>query len=187
MKKMLFILVVICFASQVYAQSNEVQVYIVHSDSILNGRIVQNSADSITLQIDRVSFVSFSKSELQGRDLAVSKEIKGLRKRLLKKESNIKSPFADFPGIYQIKHGDKTKGYIRVGLASVSIAGALIATPIWVAANGFSGLTLVLGIFDGVAASVSLYAITTFWSKIDQYKATKKIIKNRYYYTGTNF
>ncbi|MGC3978554.1 MAG: hypothetical protein QM751_10195 [Paludibacteraceae bacterium] len=185
MKKIYSLYILFCILFQVNAQKNQVEVYSVQTDSVLKGTIVYNSPDSITLKTDTSTFISFAKTELQGRDLAVSKEIKDLRKRLLKKNNNIKLPFADFPGTYQIKHGDKIKGYIMVGFACISIAGALVATPIWIAANGLSGLTLFFGIFVGVSTSVSIYAISTFWSKIDQYKATKKIINNRYYYIGT--
>lgn len=188
MKKISLLIILLCGLLQIHAQNNEVEIYIVHSDSILKGTVLSNSSDSIILQTDSVTFVSFSKNDLEGRDLAVSKEIKKLKKRLLRKEQSVTSSFSDnVPGSYQIKHGQKTKGYIMAGLAVVSIAGALVVTPVWVIVSGLKGLILLVGIVDGIVGSIALYGISTIWSKTDQYFTAKKIVNNRYYYTGNKF
>lgn len=189
MKPILFTLFFLCFLFQTQAQvqNNQVEIYIVHNDSILQGTIVSSTTDSITLQLDSVSYISFAKNEMEGKDLAVSQEVKKLRKRLIKETYNVKSPFADFPGSYQIKYSQKTKGYIMAGIATVGIASAVIVTPVWVAVNGLKGLVLLFGTTAGVLGALAIYGTAVFWSKIDQYYTIKKLINNRYYYTGTKY
>lgn len=190
MKRTIFLFFLLSFLIPTIAQNNETEIYVVHSDSIIKGKIVENSVDSIKLMLDSATCVSFAKNELQGRDLPVSKEIKKLKVKLIRNERMKEYSYFKFPGVNSIKHGNKIRGYIIAGLATVSILGILVVTPVFIgiaSAQGLYGLFILLESSAIFGSSGALYGIALMWNNTEIYLARNKRVNNRYYYMGTKF
>lgn len=188
MKKTVFVLFVLCFIFQfqIQAQSNEVEVYIVHSDSILKGAVINSTQDSLTIQMDSATFISFAKTELQGRDLAVSKEIKKFQKKILR--AKLKEDWlTEYPGKYLIKNGQRTKGYIILGLEAISLITVCVAGCglIYSLIRFSTGAVIANSII--LSSSVAVNSGASLWYLHYKYKKEKQKVDNRYYYTGTRY
>jgi hypothetical protein len=187
MKKVLILSLFMSFLFQAKSQNAEVEIYRIKNNSIVKGTVVGNSSDSLRIRVDSLHTLAFAKTELEGREIPVSKEIKKLRRKLLRDE-NI-SHYVQFPGIYQMQHGEKVKGKIMFALASIAIIGAvgsLVIFYVVVAANpGFLGLFIGFNhaafvLFPSLIISES----TRIWSTSNQLHRIKKMVNNRYYYRG---
>ena len=82
MKKVLIISLFLTFLFQVKSQNTEVEIYMVQSNTIVKGTVVASSTDSLSIRVDSLNSLTFAKSELEGRDFPVSKEVKRLRRKL---------------------------------------------------------------------------------------------------------
>ncbi len=98
MRTTMLLFTLLTFFLQVKSQDSEVEIYLMQNNSIVKGKLLESSNDSVRIMVDSVTTLAFAKSELEGKELPVSKEVNKFRKKLMRKES-IKIMNA-FPGIY---------------------------------------------------------------------------------------
>ena len=187
MKKVLIISLFLTFLFQVKSQNTEVEIYMVQSNTIVKGTVVASSTDSLSIRVDSLNSLTFAKSELEGRDFPVSKEVKRLRRKLAISESE-KLPDS-FPGIYQIRKGQILKGGIMFILTSAGIIGVVASGGVFIAGLAsvqglWSLFTLAADSFMIFAPSILFLESGIFWSGIDRLYRIKKMLNNRYYYLG---
>jgi len=187
MKKVLILSLFLALLLQAKSQNTEVEIYRIQNNSIVKGTVVENSSDSLRIRVDSVTTLAFAKSELEGKELPVSKEVKKLRKKLMRDES--KETMRLYPGIYQMRNGEKVKGKIMFALANIAIIGAvgfLVIFYVVVAANpGFLGLFIGFNHASFVLLpSLIISGSSRIWSTSDQLHRIKKMVNNRYYYRG---
>ena len=187
MRTTILLFTFLAFFLQVKSQESEVEIYIMQNNSIVKGKLLQSSNDSVRIMVDSVTTLAFAKSELEGKELPVSKVVTKFRKKLMRKESNKISN--SYPGIYQIRNGETTKGKIMFVITTIGIIGVITSGVVFVTV-----LLSIQGLYGGLVAFVnSMYVlIPSFaflgvgngWSSGDRYKQIEKKVKNRYYYRG---
>ena len=187
MRTTMLLFTFLAFFLQVKSQESEVEIYIMQNNSIVKGKLLQSSDDSVRIMVDSVTTLAFAKSELEGKELAVSKEVTKFRKKLMRKECNKISN--SYPGIYQIRNGETTKGKIMFVITTLGIIGAITSGVVFVTV-----LISIQGLYGGLVAfvksmyvlipSFALLGVGSGWSKGDKYKLIEKKVKNRYYYRG---
>lgn len=186
MKKILILSLFMVFLFHSKAQNSEVEIYLVQSNTILKGVIESNTSDSLHVKVDSLHTLAFAKSELDGMDLPVSKDIKKLCRKLINTESY--RTLKLFPGIYQIRNGEKVKGKFIFALASLGVltfitSGGIIIVGL-VTLKGIELLVVALDAFFVFVPSIALWASARMWNDIDQLRRIKKIVNNRYYFRG---
>lgn len=184
MRTFILLLTVLAFFIQVKSQNEEIEIYLMQNNSIVKGKLLKSSDDSVRIIVDRLNTMAFAKSQLEGKDLPVSKEVKKLRLKLMRNES--KKPMSLFPGIYQIRTGD-TKGKIMFIFSSIGVIGAISSAVVFVVV-----LTTIPGLYGVLvavakslitfAASATFWSVGNIWSLGDISKKIEKKVKNRYYY-----
>lgn len=187
MKKVLLTSLFLTFLFQVKAQNTEIEIYLVQSNTIVKGTVGVSSSDSLNIRVDSLNSLTFAKSELEGHDFPVSKDVKRLRKKLTISESK-KLPNS-FPGIIQIRNGQILKGGIMFILTSAGIIGVVASGSVFVAGLAsvqglWSLFTLAADSFMIFATSVLSFESGVIWSGIDKLYRIKKLVNNRYYYLG---
>jgi len=187
MKKVLIISLFLTFLFQVKSQNTEVEIYIVQSNAIVKGRVVASSSDSLSIMVDSLNSLTFAKSELEGRDFPVSKEVKRLRRKLANSE-NKKLPNS-FPGIFQISKGQILKGGLMFILTSAGIIGVVASGGVFIA--GLASVQGLWSLFTLSADSFMIFAPSVLslesgiiWSGIERLYRIKRMVNNRYYYLG---
>lgn len=188
MNKILILLILNVLLLTVKAQNKEVEIYVVQSNTIVKGIIEANNGDSLYLKADSLHTLAFAKSELEGIDLPVSKEVKKLRRKLISNESY--RTFRLFPGIYQMRNGEKVKGKIIFALASIGVLTFITSGGIFIVGlatlKGIDLLVAALEAFFVFAPAFAFWGTAKTWNDIDQIQHIKKKVYNRYYYTGEN-
>jgi len=184
MKTFILLFTFLAFFIQVKSQDAEIEIYLMQNNTIVKGKLLKSSDDSVRIVVDSLNTMAFAKSELEGKDLPVSKEVKKLRIKLMRKES--KKPMSLFPGIYQIRNGD-TKGKIMFIFSGIGLIGAISSAVVFVVV-----LTTVPGLYGVLvavakslitfAASAVFWSVGNIWSLGDISKKIEKKVKNRYYY-----
>ena len=107
MRITILLFTLLTFFLQVKSQDSETEIYLMQNNSIVKGKLLESSNDSVRIMVDSVTTITFAKSELEGKELPVSKEVNKFRKRLMRNESNeIRN---SYPGIYQIRNGENNK------------------------------------------------------------------------------
>ncbi len=188
MNKTLILLILNVLLLTVKAQNKEVEIYVVQSNTIVKGIIEANNGDSLYLKADSLHTLAFAKSELEGIDLPVSKEVKKLRRKLISNESyrNLRL----FPGIYQMRNGEKVKGKIIFVLASIGVLTFITSGGIFIVGlatlKGIDLLVAALETFFDFVPAAAFWGAAKTWNDIDQIQHIKKKVYNRYYYTGEN-
>ena len=187
MKKILLLITILTSFLQV--KSQEIEIYLMQNNNILHGKLLESSDDSIRIRVDSLNTFAFAKSELEGKDLPVSKRVKKFRKALIRKESQ-KSMHL-FPGIYQIRNEETTKGRIMYVISTLGIVGVISSGIVFVAIiSSIPGLYgLLVAFADSVivlAASTTLWFANKVWTSVDILKTIGKNVNNRYYYQGLN-
>jgi len=187
MRTSLLLFTFLTFFLQVKSQDSEIEIYLMQTNSIVKGKLLESSNDSVRIMVDSVNTFAFAKSELEGKELPVSKEVKKFRIKLIRDES--KKAGNLFPGIYQIRNGEITKGKIMLVLTTLGFVGLVSSGVIFVVV-----LTANPGLFGVLVAFVkAMYVFATSsaflgvgsgWSSGDRYKIIEKKVKNRYYYRG---
>jgi hypothetical protein len=185
MRKLLLLLTFLTFILQVKSQDSEIEIYLMQTNSIVKGKLLECSVDSICIMVDSLTNIAFAKSELEGRELPVSKELSKFRNKLIRKES-IKIGNS-FPGIYQLRNGELTKGKIMLTLSAIGLIGVLTSGVVFVAViNAAPGL---YGVFAALAksgivfvTSMPFVGISSGWSAGDRYKSIERMVNNRYYF-----
>ncbi len=191
MKKILILSIFIAFLFHAKAQNSEVEIYLVQSNTIVKGIIIEaNDSDSLHLQVDSLHTLVFSKTELEGIDFPVSKEVKKLRRKLMSNESY--KTLRLFPGIYQIRNGEKVKGKIIFALASIGVLAFVTSGGIFIVGLAtVKGLELLFGpviyAFFVYASAALFWNSAKMWSDIDNQLRIKKVVNSRYYYRGEVF
>jgi len=175
------------FFLQVKSQDSEVEIYLMQNNLIVKGKLLESSNDSVRIMVDSVTTLAFAKSELEGKELPVSKEVNKFRKKIMRKESNKISN--SFPGIYQIRNGETTKGKIMFVITTIGIIGVISAGVVFVVV-----LSAIPGLYGGLVAfaksifvfatSFAFLGVGSGWSTGDRFKIIEKKAKNRYYYRG---
>jgi hypothetical protein len=191
MKKIIFISFFLALLFQVKSQNTEVEIYMMQSNTIVKGTVEASSSDSLRIRIDSLHTLVFAKTELEGLDLPVSKEVKKFRRRLIRNElRNENYGLFMIPGIYQMHHGEKVSGKIMFALASIGIIGAvatLVVFYVVIAANpGFLGL--IIGLDNALFVlmpSLIISESSRIWSLNNKLHRIKKMVNSRYYYRGT--
>jgi len=186
MKKVLILSLFLALLFQAKSQNTEVEIYRIQNNSIVKGTVVENSSDSLRIRVDSVTTLAFAKSELEGKELPVSKEVKKLRKKLMRDES--KETMRLYPGIYQMRNGEKVKGKIMFVVASIGILGVFVSGGILLVGlstvKGLGALVYIIEAFIGFEASTLFYGIGNMWSLFDHWHTIKKLVESRYYYRG---
>ena len=123
MRTAMLLFTFLTFFLQVKSQDSEVEIYLMQSNSIVKGKLLECSNDSVRIMVDSVTTMAFAKSELEGKELPVSKQVNKFRKKLMRKESSeIRN---SYPGIYQIRNGETTKGKIMFGVTTLGLIGLI--------------------------------------------------------------
>ena len=191
MKKVIIIAFFLALLFQVKSQNTEVEIYMMQSNTIVKGTVEASSSDSLRIRVDSLHTLVFAKTELEGPELPVSKEVKKLRRRLIRKEIKYENSGLMFmiPGIYQMQHGEKVKGKVMLALAGIGILGAVASLVVFyvvIAANpGFLGL--IIGLDNALFVLIPSIIISEFsrmWSVNNQLNRIKKIVNSRYYFRG---
>ncbi len=187
MRTTILLFAFLTFFLQVKSQDSEVEIYLMQNNSIVQGKLLQSSDDSIRIMVDSVTTLAFAKSELEGKELPVSKEVNKFRKKLMRNES--KEIRNSFPGIYQIRNRETTKGKIMVGITSLGLIGLISSGVVFVVI-----LTTIPGLYGTLVAlvkslivfatSTAFLGVSSGWSTGDKFKTIEKKVKNRYYYRG---
>jgi len=167
------------------SQDTNVEIYLMQNNSIVKGKLLEGSNDSVCILVDSVNVMAFAKSELEGKELPVGKEVNKFRKRLMRNES-IKIANS-FPGIYQIRNGEITKGKIMFVITTIGIIGVISSGVVFYsvlsAASGlWGGLDAIVKFMVVFAPSIAFLGVGFGWSSGDMYKDIEKKVKNRYYY-----
>lgn len=187
MKTTMLLFTFLTFFLQVKSQNSDVEIYLMQNNSIVKGKLLQSSNDSVRIMVDSVTTLAFAKSELEGKELPVSKEVNKFRKKLMRNESiEIRN---SFPGIYQIRNGETTKGKIMFGITTLGLIGLISSGVVFVVVlTAIPGLYGVLVAFSKsifvFATSTAFLGVGSGWSTGDRYKSIEKKVKNRYYYRG---
>ena len=187
MKTTMLLFTFLTFFLQVKSQNSDVEIYLMQNNSIVKGKLLQSSNDSVRIMVDSVTTLAFAKSELEGKELPVSKEVNKFRKKLMRNESiEIRN---SFPGIYQIRNGETSKGKIMFGITTLGLIGLISSGVVFVAIlTTVPGLYGVLVAFSNsiiiFATSSGLLGVGSGWSTGDKFKTIEKKVKNRYYYRG---
>ena len=188
MRKVIILSFFLTFLLQVKSQNTEVEIYLVQNNKIVKGTVVASVGDSLRIRVDSLNALTLAKSELEGREFPVSKEVKQLRKKLTISES---SKQASFPGIFQINKGQLLKGGVILILTSAGVIGVIVSGVIFV--NSIAHAQSLWSLFTHVANSVIIFALSnsslgigTMWSGIDRMLSIKKMVYGRYYYVGKN-
>jgi len=137
--------------------------------------------------VDSANILAFAKSELEGKELPVSKEVKKFRFKLMRDES--KKAMNSIPGMYQIRNGEKTKGKIMFVLSTLGLIGLISSGIVFVVVlTANPGLYGVLVAFvksiTVFAVSIAFLGVGSGWLSGDRFKQIEKKVKNRYYYCG---
>jgi len=187
MRTTILLFAFLTFFLQVKSQDSEVEIYLMQNNSIVKGKLLQSSDDSVRIMVDSVTTLAFAKSDLEGKELPVSKEVNKFRKKLMRNES--KEIRNSFPGIYQIRNGETTKGKIMVGITSLGLIGLISSGVVFVVI-----LTTIPGLYGTLVAlvkslivfatSTAFLGVSSGWSTGDKFKTIEKKVKNRYYYRG---
>ncbi len=185
MKKTLLLIGLLTILFQVKSQNTEVEIYDLKSNSIIKGVVVESSTDSLRIKVDSLQTMAFAKSDLEGNELPVSKEIKKFRRKLVRSE--LKTMLRLFPGMYQIRNGEVTKGRLMLIITSLGLVGCLVSVGVF--AVGTATLGSVIDIFVVfnrsaiiLATSIVLHGIGLNWSSIDNFSRVQKKVNSRYYY-----
>lgn len=188
MSKVIILLVLSVQLLTVKAQNKEVEIYKVQSNTIVKGAIEVDSGDSLHVKVDSLRTLAFAKSELEGLDLPVSREVKKIRRKLISNESY--RTLRLFPGIYQIRNGEKVKGKFIFALASIGVLSLITSGGIFIVGlatlKGIDLLVAALEAFFVFATATGFWGVAITWNTIDQIHHIKKKVYNRYYYTGEN-
>ena len=186
MKKVLIISLFLAFLFQANSQNAKVEIYRVQNNTIVKGTIEENSSDSLRIRVDSLHTLSFAKTELEGRELPVSKEVKKLKRKLITNESIIH--YFEFPGIYQIQHDKKLIGKIIIALYGIGIVGILVSGGIYIVGlatlHGLELLGCAIKALFVFMPSAMLGLIGINWSLIDRSLQIQKMVNSRYYYRG---
>jgi len=188
MKKILILALFVAFIFQAKSQNAEVEIYMVQSKTIVRGTIETNTNDSLRIRVDSLHTLAFAKSELEGKELPVSKEVKKLRKKLMRDES--RKTMRLYPGIYQMRNGEKVKvkGKIMFALASIGVLAFITSGGIFIVGlatlKGIELLVVTLEAFFVYVPSLVFWGSAKMWNDFDQLLRVKKIVNNRYYYRG---
>ena len=168
----------------VQSQNQVVEVYLMDSNEVVKGLLIDNGGDSIQIQLDSVQNMAFAKSDLEGRELKVSREVRYFRFLLLYRE------LSRYPGQFQMEHGQIRKGEniekaIKIG-NQISLAFLIGAIPVYLLT------TLNYGFFLGLVMTISTLSLATIpqlivifartYNDIDIRIQFNRISKNRYYY-----
>lgn len=190
MRTTLLLITLLTFFLQVKSQGTDVEIYLMQNNLIVKGKLLESSNDSIRIMVDSVTTIAFAKSELEGKELAVSKEVNKFQKKLMRNESNeIRNTY---PGIYQIRNGETTKGKIMFGITTLGLIGLISSGVVFVAvltANPelFGVLVAFVKSMIVLIPSLAFLGVGSGWSTGDRYKRIEKKVKNRYYYRGKIF
>ena len=180
-----FIFLTFFFATLFHAKSQdkEVEVYFSETHTILKGRIIAGSSDSIRIRVDSLHTLAFAKTELEGRDLPISKRGRKIRRALFMSELGL--GVGAGIGSYQIAH-QQTRGKIMKGMVIVGVA-VMAASGVYLVV----GLATANGVLDGLGACVGAFLVfmpglltlqmTQIWSHIDKFYQLRSIAFNRYY------
>jgi hypothetical protein len=186
MKKVLLLSLFLTFLFQAQSQNAEVEIYSIQNNTIVKGTIEENSSDSLRVRVDSLHTMAFAKTELEGKELPVSKEVKKLRRRLIRDESIMH--YRELPGTYQIEHGKIIIGKIMFVLVGIGIVGILVSGGIYIVGLAtLRGLELLGCAIDALFVfmpSAMLGLVGTNWSIMDRLLRIQKIVNNRYYYRG---
>ena len=186
MRTTMLLFTFLTFFLQVKSQDSEVEIYLMQNNLIVKGKLLESSNDSVRIMVDSVTTLAFAKSELEGKELPVSKEVKKLRKKLMRDES--KETMRLYPGIYQMRNGEKVKGKIMFVVASIGILGVFVSGGILLVGlstvKGLGALIYIIDAFIGFEASTLFYGIGNMWSLFDHWHTIKKLVESRYYYRG---
>ena len=187
MRTSIILLALLGFFIQVQSQETEIEIYLMQNNFIVKGKILESSNDSVLIMVDSLNTMVFAKSELEGKELPVSKEVKKFRRKLMRKES--RKTMNLFPGIYQIRNGEIKKGQIMFVLSTIGVIGAISSGVVYVVL--LSTVPGLWGVMVAVSRSLIVFATSTIfwsvgnvWSSGDMSKKIEKRVKNRYYYTG---
>jgi hypothetical protein len=196
MKQILIIVILLIQFVAANAQDTKIEIYDVSSNSIITGFVTDSKGDSIYVQTDKSEIIAFAKSDMQGLNYGVSKEIKKLQRKLVQNE--IRLSHLEFPGNYQMKNGKHTKGKImyilaKTGIISLTIGGIgmAIGLPVWIFAVVGNAITIVE--ISGAIFIGSLYALvagnaigsgSALWNVFDRIIEVESKVRNRYYYVG---
>src|SRR5660398_161492 len=101
MKTFILLFTFLIFFLQVKSQDSEIEIFLMQNNSIVKGKLLESSNDSVHIMVDSVTTLAFAKSELEGKELPVSKEVNKFRIKLMRDKS--KKTMHLFPGIYQIR------------------------------------------------------------------------------------
>ena len=184
MKKLLVIITILGLIVHVQSQNQVVEVYLMDSNEVVKGLLIDNGGDSIQIQLDSVQNMAFAKSDLEGRELKVSREVRYKRFKLLISE------LLRAPGQFQMEHGQILKGKIlkntiKIG-NQISLVFFIGSMPVFllVGSNyGFlPGLTaaIVTLSFGIILQEIVLFA--RIYNDIDILIQFNRISKNRYYW-----
>lgn len=171
---------------QLKSQKSDVEVYLMESNTIVKGKIETNTSDSIRIRVDSLNTIVFAKSELEGKELKVSKTVRKLRFKLLFNEFNFSQSLP--VGLYQTEHGDKTKGKImtiltKAGKTGIIISGCFVVIVLPTVKEWISLMTVVLVGASGAILSTNFLIGTKIWCDVDIFIHLHKIVYGRYYYT----
>jgi hypothetical protein len=196
MKSMLIFLVLLIAFTPAKAQEKRVEVFDVQRNVLISGIVTDSVGDSLFVFTDNSKIITFAKSDLQGSEYGVSKEIRKLQMKIIREEAKL--IHFEFPGNYQIRKGEVLKGkaiqiITKAGLACIIIGstGTVLSLPLWIgglAANLMSLVEISGFIFTGslytFVAGSSIIGFSGLWSIFDSINDIKNKVKNRYYYTG---
>ena len=186
MRKIIIISLFLLFIFQAKSQKAEVEIYSTQNNTIVKGTIEENSGDSIRIRVDSLHTLAFAKTELEGKELPVSNEVKKLRRKLISYESI--NHRMEFPGVYQIEHNKILIGKIMIALVGIGIVGILTSGGIYIVGLAtLKGLDFLICAIDALFVfmpSAMLGLVGTNWSLIDRTLRIQKIVNDRYYYRG---
>ena len=187
MRTFMLLFTFLMFFLQVKSQDSEIEIYLMQNNSIVKGKLLESSKDSIRVMVDSLNTLAFAKSELEGKELPVSKEVKKFRKKLIRNEAI--NAMSLYPGIYQIRNGKKTIGKIMFGLSTLGIMGTIASGVVFAVV-----LTSVPGLYGALAAlgyslivlssSAVLWTAGFGWSMTNTSMKITNKVKNRYYFSG---
>ena len=187
MRTSIILFTFLAFFIHVQSQETEIEIYLMQNNSTVKGKLLESSNDSVRIMVDSLNTLVFAKSELEGKELPVSKEVKKFCRKLMRKES--RKTMNSFPGIYQIRNGEIKKGQIMFVISTIGVIGAISSTVVLVVVlstnPGLWGVIVAVG-KSAIAfvASLAFWAVGDGWSLGDISKKIEKKVKNRYYYTG---
>jgi len=187
MRTYLLLLTFLMFFLQVKSQDSEIEIYLMQNNSIVKGKLLESSKDSIRVMVDSLNTLAFAKSELEGKELPVSKEVKKFRKKLIRNEAI--NAMSLYPGIYQIRNGKKTIGKIMFGLSTLGIMGTIASGVVFAvvltSVPGLYGALAALGYsLIGLSSSAVLWTAGFGWSMTNTSMKITNKVKNRYYFSG---